>query len=70
MPPEQEILIDGLKEAIGLALDIENDRVFFGDLGGNLYCCSLDGGDRRTLFSGEGMYTGIAYVADGSLFPL
>jgi len=66
IPPEPEILCDGLKEAIGLALDIENDRVFFGDLGGNLYCCDLNGSHRRTLYTAKGpgeMFTGIAYLA-------
>ncbi|HEX9513480.1 MAG TPA: hypothetical protein VF939_23480 [Puia sp.] len=65
IPPEQEILCSGLKEAIGLALDIENDRVFFDDLDGNLYCCGLDGSEQKTLYSGEGMFTGMAYVANG-----
>ena len=64
---EREILRSGLKEAIGLALDIENKRVFVGDLGGNLYCSSLEGDDFRLLYSTKDneMFTGIAYVADG-----
>jgi hypothetical protein len=64
--PKPEIINDGYKEAIGLALDLENERAFSVDLGGNLYCCSLDGSVRRLLFSGDAMFTGIAYVNDGA----
>jgi hypothetical protein len=65
LQPEPEILTSGLKEAIGLALDLVNDRAFFGDLGGNLYSSHLDGKERRVLYSGNGVFTGIAYLADG-----
>jgi hypothetical protein len=65
--PKPEIINDGYKEAIGLALDLENERAFSVDLGGNVYCCSLDGSDRRLLYSGDVMFTGIAYLNDGAL---
>jgi hypothetical protein len=65
--PKPEIINDGYKEAIGLALDLENERAFSVDLGGNLYCCSLDGSVRRLLYSGDAMFTGIAYLNDGAL---
>ena len=63
---EKEVLHSGLKEAIGLSLDIENNRVFVSDLGGNLYCGSLDGNDFNVLYSTKDneMFTGIAYVKD------
>ena len=64
--PKPEIINDGYKEAIGLALDLENERAFTSDLGGNLYCCGLDGSDRRLLYSGDAMFTGIAYLNDGA----
>jgi hypothetical protein len=64
---EREILRIGLKEAIGLALDIENNRVFVGNLDGNLYCGTLDGDEFRILYSTKAkeMFTGITYVASG-----
>jgi DNA-binding beta-propeller fold protein YncE len=60
----REILCSGLKECIGLALDLKNDTVYFSDLGGNLYSCQLDGFNRRVLYSGDRMLTGIAYVTN------
>jgi len=59
---EPEILTTGLDEAIGMALDIENDRVFFSDLGGDLYCRKLSGTTSCLLFRGDGRFTGIAYL--------
>jgi hypothetical protein len=56
------ILDTGLKEGIGLALDLENDRVFFTDLGGSIYRARLDGSAMTTLLSHQGTSTGIAYV--------
>jgi hypothetical protein len=65
--PKPEIINDGYKEAIGLALDLENERIFTSDLGGNIYCSSLDGSVRRRIYSGDAMFTGIAYINDGAL---
>jgi hypothetical protein len=62
---EPEILCDGLDEAIGLSLDLENNRAFLTDLSGKLYCCSLDTGELSILYSGDGIFTGIAFVANG-----
>jgi hypothetical protein len=63
--PAPEVLVTGLREAIGLALDIENERVFFVDLGGNLYCCNMDGSNKSLLYTGDGRYTGITYLSNG-----
>jgi Low-density lipoprotein receptor repeat class B len=60
-----EILSTGLHEAIGLALDTDHEMVFFVDLGGSLYCQSLNGSKRYELYSGEGSFTGIVYVPAG-----
>ena len=57
-----EILVRGLHEGIGIALDIKNGRMFFTDLGGNVYSARLDGSDQKTLLTGQGSLTGIAYV--------
>ena len=57
-----QIEVTGLNEGIGIALDLKGRRMFFTDLGGSVYCAKLDGSDRRTLLSGQGVLTGIAYV--------
>jgi DNA-binding beta-propeller fold protein YncE len=61
-----EMLDGNLKEAIGLALDNRNDRAFVTDLGGNIYQFSLDGMERKLLYSGKDgqSFTGIALIED------
>jgi len=59
---DREILITGLQEGIGIALDVRGDRMYFTDLGGNVYSSTLSGLDRRTLLTGQGSATGIAYA--------
>jgi hypothetical protein len=64
-PPVGEspaILVSGLKEGIGLALDFKRQRMFITDLGGSVYQANLDGKGKKTLLSGQGQNTGIAYV--------
>lgn len=62
---EHEILVFGLKEGIGLALDAKNDTVYFTDLKGHIYSTTLDGLHRRNLYTGDKAFTGISYVAAG-----
>jgi DNA-binding beta-propeller fold protein YncE len=62
---ERETLCSGLKEGIGLALDIKNGIVYFSDLMGHVYSSNLDGFDRRDLYSGDRFFTGITYVTNG-----
>jgi DNA-binding beta-propeller fold protein YncE len=62
---QYEVLSFGLKEAIGLSLDTENGKVYFTDLKGHIYTTTLDGCDRRDLFSGDRSFTGIVYVPGG-----
>lgn len=57
-----KILVGGLREGIGLALDFTHDRMFITDLGGSLYQAKLDGTEKKTLLTGQGQNTGIAYV--------
>jgi hypothetical protein len=59
---DQEILVTGLKEGIGIALDLKGGRMFFTDLGGNVYSANLDGSDKKVLLTGQGSLTGIAYA--------
>jgi hypothetical protein len=58
----QTILVSGLHEGIGISLDLRGGRMFFTDLGGNVYRANLDGSDKRTILTGQGALTGIVYV--------
>jgi hypothetical protein len=60
-PPQ--ILVTGLKEGIGMALDVKDGRMFYTDLGGNVYSANMDGSDAKVLLSGQGALTGITWVA-------
>ena len=62
---KHEILVSALDEAIGLSVDAENDKVYFTDLTGHIYSSTLDGLNRRDLFSGNRMFTGITYLPSG-----
>jgi len=62
---DQQILVSGLREGIGISLDLSGGRMFFTDLGGSVYSAKLDGSDEKTLLSDMGGLTGITYV-DGS----
>lgn len=62
-PMVREIILTGLHEGIGLALDHTNKRAFVSDLGGYVQVISLDHPDNgATIFSGHGPLTGIAYL--------
>jgi hypothetical protein len=63
-PINREIVMAGLQEGIGLALDLCNRRAFISDLGGFVRKVSIDRPDEiETVFSGHGPITGIAYLA-------
>jgi len=62
---DQQILVSGLREGIGISLDLSHGRMFFTDLGGNVYSANLDGSDEKILLSDMGGLTGIVYV-DGA----
>jgi hypothetical protein len=62
-PLTREIIMRGLKEAIGLSLDRSNQRAFVADLGGFVHVVDLaHPDDGRIIFSGHGPITGIAYL--------
>lgn len=61
-PGKPEILLSGLQEGIGLALDKARDQAFVSDLGGNLQLASLGGGQARVIRSGLGPLTGIVLL--------
>jgi hypothetical protein len=61
-----QILFGGLNEGIGIALDTTRGRLYVTDLGGNVYSANLDGSDRRTIMTGQGSLTGIAFAGGAS----
>ncbi|MFT7722557.1 MAG: hypothetical protein QM788_06970 [Roseateles sp.] len=60
---EQEILLSGLEEGIGLAHDPQGRRMFVSDLGGHLRVVDLRRpGSGQVILQGQGKLTGIAYL--------
>ncbi|RFU32130.1 hypothetical protein B7463_g4213, partial [Scytalidium lignicola] len=57
------VLVRKMHEAIGLAIDYRNQKMYMTDLGGGLYTANLDGSGEQVLFSDLGDLTGIACVA-------
>jgi DNA-binding beta-propeller fold protein YncE len=60
--PAPEIVLTHLMEGIGIALDLEDDRMFVTDFGGNVLVAKLDGSDAKPLLVAQGNLTGIAYT--------
>ena len=57
-----QVVMSSLKEAIGIALDLDGGRLYATDLGGTIYSARLDGSDMRIVLTGQGSLTGIAFV--------
>jgi hypothetical protein len=60
--PVPEIVFNHLMEGIGLALDLNNGRMFVTDLAGSVYSANLDGSNKKPLVFAQGNLTGIAYA--------
>jgi hypothetical protein len=60
--PDPEIVFNHLMEGIGLALDLENGRMFVTDLAGSVYIANLDGSNKKSVIFAQGNLTGIAYA--------
>lgn len=60
--PEPEIVFKHLMEGIGLALDLDNGRMFVTDLAGSVYSADLDGLNKKPVIFAQGNLTGIAYA--------
>jgi hypothetical protein len=60
--PEPEIIFNHLMEGIGLALDLENQRMFVTDLAGSVYSANIDGSKKKAVVFAGGNLTGIAYA--------
>ncbi len=59
---DREILVTGLHEAIGIALDLRHNQMYYTALHGDLGTAKLNGKDARTLLSKQGTLTGIALL--------
>ena len=59
---DQQILVTGLAEGIGISLDTAHDAMYFTDLGGTVYAAHLDGSAEKKVLTAQGSLTGIAYV--------
>jgi hypothetical protein len=59
---EPEIVFNHLMEGIGLALDLDNGRMFVTDLAGSVYSANLDGSSKKAVIFAQGNLTGIAYA--------
>jgi hypothetical protein len=59
---DPEIILTHLMEGIGIALDVNGERMFLTDLGGSVYSAKLDGTDKKTLLYAQGNLAGIAYA--------
>ena len=62
---DRRVLVSGLNEAIGIALDVAGGRMFFTDLGGSVYRANLDGSNTNAILNRQGSLTGIAYALRG-----
>ena len=58
---QPEIIFDHLMEGIGIALDLNGDRMFITDFGGDVLSANLDGSNKKVLLVAQGNLTGIAY---------
>ncbi len=59
--PAPEIVFTHLMEGIGIALDLNGDRMFVTDFGGDVLSAKLNGSDKKVLLVAQGNLTGIAY---------
>ena len=59
---DRQVLVRGLKEAIGVALDLPRKRMAYTSLGGEVGVAGLDGSDPRMLVTSGGLLTGICWA--------
>ena len=56
---DAETLVTGVVDAIGLSLDVANDKMYFAELGGQVSEAALDGSNKRDILM-SGSATGVA----------
>ena len=59
---DREVLVTGLHEAIGIALDTRGNRMFYTSLQGEVGMSKLNGKGARLLLTKQGTLTGIAVI--------
>ena len=60
---DREILVEGVREAIGVTLDLSLGKLFFtGGTGGRVGMANLDGSGMENLLTGSAGLTGIVVV--------
>jgi DNA-binding beta-propeller fold protein YncE len=59
---DREILVTGMHEAIGIALDERNKRLYYTSLRGEVGTAKFNGKDAKMLKTDHGRLTGIAFV--------
>jgi hypothetical protein len=59
---DRQILLRGLGEAIGIALDVSRNRMFYTSLAGIVAAAELDGNAPHDVLTAQGALTGIALV--------
>ncbi len=57
---DNEMLVDGLFDTIGITLDVANDKMYFSELGGNISASALDGSGLMRDILSSGSATGVA----------
>ena len=60
---DRTILVRGLREAIGVTLDLKARRMFYTSLGGEVGTAALDGSAATLLLEGQGPLTGIVLAS-------
>jgi hypothetical protein len=58
---DRQILVRGLKEAIGVSLDLPRNRMAFTSLGGEVGIAALDGSGMKMLATEQGTLTGVEW---------
>lgn len=56
---QRRILVRKLHEGIGIAMDKARGKLYFGDLGGEVYSSSIEGGEKTVIHAGMGDVTGV-----------
>lgn len=59
---DRKVLVSGLKEAIGVVLDLPRGRMAYTSLGGEVGIAKLDGSGARIVHQADGMLTGICWA--------
>jgi hypothetical protein len=59
---DRQVVLDHLMECVGLALDVQSDRMFVTDLAGSIYSAHLNGSEKHLIATAQGSLSGIAYA--------